>query len=171
MAATCEQDLQLLRSTVSYLSRMTSEGAMASKLENIARVFTSLAELYVQVARKQYARNQSSWDSNKATGLCAPPHLPTAPPSVEGASAPSSADISMDSVLNWFSSDSHSQGLFTPADGQFLEAYTPSEQMGLIDNEDDIFGSLSDRTRKRPLECDFDWISWDIAGTGALPGL
>ncbi|KAJ5895440.1 fungal specific transcription factor domain-containing protein [Penicillium taxi] len=152
MAATAASDLQLLQSTVSYYSRMTSQGIMASKLEKIAHVFACLAGLYMQDAfQNAIIDTKAPGPSNSSMTEVAGFNVAFQPASPLPFGEESFlTDISMDDILDWFSQDNN------------FEDLSRGEDFGPVASSN-ILGSISSRTRKRPLDCDFDWISWDLS--------
>lgn len=158
-AEKASQDLQLLKSTTAYFSKMTSQGNMASKLEKVAHVFSSIAENCINNARSHH------------NALLHPTALGTDPPDIPALDLepstmstdfemPFEVDPSADTLLSWFS------------DADFLTFDIPNqhapEGSNSVQGQDSttIANEGPDQMRgtKRPLECTFDWFSWDLSG-------
>jgi hypothetical protein len=154
----------------SYFVRMTTQGNQATKLEKIVSVFVSLAETYVQ------NRAQSASEKNTViqrppifseNGAFPEPAMQT-PSSfdIQECATPFDVDISADTILNWFNypeipiANIQESGRLTSNNSELpFGTVAPS----------DIFGPItSHRGRKRPLEGDFDWLSWDLSASSTF---
>lgn len=152
MSETCSQDVLLLRSTISYYENMAFRGnGLASKLKNIAHAFYSLADFLFRDTQGLPA----SLSDHDTLG-------------------PSTFDFSVDSnLLYWITgpdfmaqngtvehqmTEPNEGALFPPAPGPVDKHLMP----GAADRQSNMIRSLEKRGLKRPLECTFDWFSWDL---------
>jgi hypothetical protein len=180
------QDVRLLRSTVSYYTEMSSKGsAFAGKLESVAHAFASLAELYVQEMTKRNAldiSNAAQPFPNTFSGVEQISGLSTSARDVPLVSADGTFPAfdfdfsSNNNLLDYFigsdlrgpdivaQTDFRTEQRFaTEGEGSYKspQSVLSHESMGF--GQSDIFGRLENWSagRKRPLECTFDWFSWD----------
>jgi hypothetical protein len=159
----------------SYFVRMTSRGNQATKLAKIANVFIKLAETYVHNAARTVHQNSTVERPVTVPRSILPERLvsqttsTTQTPSstdFQECATPFDMDISPDVVLSWFnypdipSMDIQDNGSISPSDFEVnVQTVAPV----------DIFGPImSQRGRKRPLEGDFDWLSWDLSASNAF---
>ena len=187
---TCGDDIKLLQSAVSYYSRMASNPSsnnIPRKLEKIAHVFASLAEVYVRDAVSRNTAN--TLNGNLHTPGIFSAELQNDPSSnpLPGTTTSFDADISQnfdfdftmdaDYLLNWISGPdtmqpSESTEQYPLEIDPHVQAQPPvnsiSAPIGSVVNAcpSDVFRSLENRGRKRPLECTFDWFSWDMNNPG-----
>ncbi|OCL13053.1 hypothetical protein AOQ84DRAFT_333229 [Glonium stellatum] len=174
LAESTTEDLNLLRSTVAYFSRMDSCGNTVGKLEKIARVFSSLAEASIQHAARN-ARLARAGESTASTlGMSStgarqsldqafasdyPSSSLLPPTSYNMNEIPFSSDeMDSDVLLGWLSSPDSTL------------PFSASAQHGgeVQEQEHDLYSKSSIRSasqikgRKRSLDCTFDWFSWDL---------
>lgn len=200
----CDDDLQLLRSTVEYFKRMAGQGNMAGKLERIAGVFARLAEACVEDAKKRINQNttinlnsafydtrsipvalserqrpdqaaqrrqQHSFDQSSQKNTGTETLVPTTS-SFNG----SASDLYVDSdlLLNYFCASTGPPLDENMPSSQFDEENFEPPQLHQNrpqnpyqnDVSEPLVGhmlrSLTEKGRKRPLECTFDWFKWDL---------
>jgi hypothetical protein len=151
---------------------MTSQGNQPTKLEKIANVFLSLAETHAHNTIPPASEDTATERPLLVSGnmFPEPPISQTSStmqtpnsPDFQECATPFDVDISTYSVLNWFnypgipSIDIQENESLAPAHFEVnSQTVTPS----------DIFGPItSQRGRKRPLEGDFDWLSWDLSAS------
>lgn len=158
LAPTAGPDVLLLYATEAYLIRMNDKGAIAARLVKIANVFAFLAENYVRETMKKY----NSQDTQS--------QMPV--PMLSSPSEQSIGDVSLDfdlvsdeldtGYLNWLSLADPSYGdvqLFAST-GQAQAGFDNCMVDGMGPNA--MFNPLGGKSLQRPLECNFDWFSWDM---------
>jgi hypothetical protein len=183
LSGNASQDVQLLRSTVSYYTEMSiGENSFARKLKGVANVFASLAELYIDDARLRNSlgvgasiRPNVSRYSDSEPIVAAVTSMSDLPFTTEGHNMSTSTfdfDFSAgNNLLNCFTDldftsqlDFGGQQSFAASEnGNFasLHSAAPNPMAAL---QFDVFESL-EKCRvgsKRPLEYTFDWFAWDL---------
>ncbi|KAF2673406.1 hypothetical protein BT63DRAFT_451449 [Microthyrium microscopicum] len=176
------QDVQLLRSTVSYYNEMsTTDFSLAKKLGDVAHVFASLAELYTHntMIRNTSGETAGSCDIGGYSGSGSAPAIMTSMPGTSfgmesdgGATSNLDFDFSRGSdLLNYFTNLDYTmqldfngpQSFVTSEDGSNMSAPGPALDMAQH-LESNVFESFDKWSvgSKRPLECTFDWFTWDL---------
>lgn len=180
----CDQDVRLLHSTASYYNEMSSAGnTLAARLENVAHVFASLAELYVREVRRTSSVGMTDTSQPMMNTFS------TAKPASFSASVP---DVPFfgggDNYAAFdfdFCANSNLLNCLTGPDiigPDFTQQLDFGEEQSFSFSEDgshmsqdesphdiyrfaqsEVVGSLQKWSAgsKRPLECTFDWFSWD----------
>src|ERR1700712_2390823 len=175
-------DLSLLRSTVSYYTVMASQGgAMANRLKRVAHIFASLAEIYVQDARSKTTTSNVNGSLSVPTEMSFEGLGHVTDTSYQESSTSSSVEgfvpldfnvYADDNLLNWFTSSEFTYQpepfgqdfLYVEQEQSYLaqDQMTQAAEAGATMSQADLFKSLEEKGRKRPLECTFDWFSWDM---------
>lgn len=167
---TCLQDLQLLRLTVAYFTQMTVHSNCAARLEKTADSFTTIAETYVRSALRRppvpaFNNKRLTMDSRASEPISSldcksdrqdsvlEQFMDEPDPTLEPF-----ADIDADLLLGWFSDTDPS---LAPGASTQQSPQSPGDAYSLL-SEADLMTSLENRALKRPLECTFDWFSWDL---------
>ncbi|KAL9113369.1 MAG: hypothetical protein Q9227_002410 [Pyrenula ochraceoflavens] len=129
-------DIELLDESVCFYKKMTQSHPQATKLRKVAATFTSLAKDYTTFAV------QGSSDASAQVSDEAFPNFR------EAASGNFSNNLN---ILNFYNQDSF------PADLPAGEQYISYQH----ENETSVMQILEQKTRKRPWDNAFDWLSWD----------
>jgi hypothetical protein len=172
----CDQDVRLLHSTASYYNEMSSAGnTLAGRLENIAHIFASLAELYVREVRKTSSMGMTDtsppmmntfFTGETASFSASVPDVPF----FGGGDNFSAFEFDFcanSNLLNCFTEPDIVGPNFTPQldfgeDGSHMsQGGSPHDICQFA--QSGVFGSLQKWSAgsKRPLACTFDWFSWD----------
>jgi hypothetical protein len=159
---------------------MAAQGnSTAGRLEAVARTFASLAEAHTQKVTSNTVLNTSILKttipcdtSNGSFQSDSTSSFSSLPESLESDFS-GSLDLEScpDSLLNWFlGTDIMTPGETTTQDGVILSrgdsqverTMNQSAQAANNTVPSYISGYLENKGNKRPLECTFDWFSWDM---------
>jgi hypothetical protein len=172
----CDHDLRLLRSTVDYYTEMSrGENVLAGKMENIAHVFASLAELYMYDARTRHSITTTDSLSSSVGSYLGEedPGSSNLNASTETSFPTFQSDVFMNTdLLSCFMAPdympppfhSHEQLHSEPSeDGSYMSCQSGVPPDPVIASQSEVFGWLDNWStgNKRPLACTFDWFSWD----------